>query len=102
MVLVVGQHILAHMKSFVPWPAEIISFSSNQKRINVHFCGTNQKGTVHAKDVAAFQDTFEVIRLLLLRKTTLCGFEKGIREIEIENNIPIEQSITFSSNAILT
>lgn len=101
-VLVVSQHVLAHMKSFVPWPAIIISFSSNQKRINVHFYGTNQKGTVHAKDVAAFQDASEVIRLLLLRKATLSGFEKAVREIEIINNIPIEESITVDLNSIQT
>lgn len=101
-VLVVGQHVLAHMKSFVPWPAIIISFNSNQKRINVHFYGTNQKGTVHAKDVAAFQDASEVIRLLLLRKATLNGYQKAIREVEILNKIPIEESITLDLNAIQT
>lgn len=36
-VLTVGQHVMAKMKSWSPWPAVIISFNANKKRVNVFF-----------------------------------------------------------------
>lgn len=99
-VLTVGQHVMAKMKSWSPWPAVIISFNANKKRVNVFFYGTKEEGKVDSQDIAQFGDSCEVIRLLLLRKNTLFGFEKGIREVETLNNIPIELSMTTEQKTI--
>lgn len=99
-ILLEGQHVIAKMKSYCPWPARILAFNANKKRAKVHFYGTQQEGTVDSKDIALFNDASKVIRLLLLRKNTLDSFEKGIREVELENSIPIELSITQEQRII--
>lgn len=84
--------VMAKMSGYPPWPGRIISFTKNRKSTRVYFYGTDNSGIVREDEITQFESSCKVIRLLLLRR--LGGFSKGVREIEIQQNIPIELSIT--------
>lgn len=90
--------IMAKMATYSPWPAKIISFSSNGKRALVYFYGTDNEGTVNVCEITPFVESESVIRLLLLRKIN--PFHKGIAQIERYMNIPPELSLLKELNAI--
>lgn len=90
--LEIGQFVMAKMKSYAPWAAKITGFTQNRKKAYVYFYGTHNSGSVEVNEIILFQDSDQVIRMLLLRH--LDCFSKGIKEIEIELGIPVELSIT--------
>lgn len=90
--------VMAKMRGYSPWPSKIISFTKNLKRAEVYFYGTHNKGTVDVNEIAPFENSYRTIRLQLLRVLTC--FKKGILEVELEMNIPIELSITNETNSI--
>lgn len=94
----IGQYVMAKMKSFSPWPANIIGFTKNRKRAQVYFYGTHNSGSVEVNEIALFQYSTEVVRMQLLRHLNF--FEKGIKEIETELGIPAELSVTNHQNAL--
>lgn len=87
----VGDLVLAKMKSYSPWGAQVKSQTKNKKRVHVHFFGTNNEGTVDASEIVTFDLCSEVVRLLLLRKIGM--FHKSIREIESILEVPPELSL---------
>lgn len=91
-VLVEDEPVMAKMSGFPAWPARIISFTKNRKGTTTYFYGTHNAGPVPEDQIVQFDGAQNIIRLLLLRR--LDGFAKGVREIEIEKNVPIEMSIT--------
>lgn len=90
--------IMAKMATYSPWPARIISFSSNRKRALVFFYGTANTGTVNVCEIIPFSECSNVIRLLLLRK--ISPFHKGIAQIERYMNVAPEFSLLKELYAI--
>lgn len=87
----VGDLVLAKMRSYSPWSAQVKGHSKNKKRIQVHFFGTDNQGTVDASEIVPFDICEEVVRLLLLRKLGI--FHKSIFEIERILAVPSELSL---------
>lgn len=83
--------VLAKMRGYQPWGAQITSFSKNKKRAIVHFFGTNNGNSVDVSEITAFSHSQDVIRLLLLRK--FGTFHKSILEIETILKVPAELSL---------
>lgn len=86
--LAVGDFVLARMRGFKPWPAKITSLT--KKGAVCYFYGSHNNGPVSLNEIIPFFEGLESIRLIRIRPPK--DFEKGIREIEIENNIPEELS----------
>lgn len=91
--------VMAKMKGYSPWPGKIISFTKTRKSAQVYFYGSHNKGSVEEAEIALFEDSHKVIRLQLLRPL-LIDFCKGIREVEIEMQIPAELSIMNEPSAL--
>lgn len=91
--------IMGKMKGYSPWPGKIICFSKNRKSAQVYFYGTHNQGSVLEAEMTLFQYSHDVIRLQLLRPL-LIDFRKGIREAEIEMQIPDELSITREQRSL--
>lgn len=87
----VDQFVIGKMKSFPPWPCKIVGFTKNRKKVHVYFYGTHNSGSIEVNEITLFENSDEVIHLLLLRH--LQCFAKGIREVEVELGIPAELSI---------
>lgn len=98
-ILKENQIVLAKMKGYPAWPARILSFTKNKKSSTVYFYGSHNSGRVNESELVKFEDAYEVIRLLLLR-STLHQFTKGILEVEREMNIPDESSITKQQKSL--
>lgn len=60
------QCVIAKMKSYAPWPAKVVGFTKNRKKVHVYFYGTHNSGSVKINEITPFQYSDEVIRLLLL------------------------------------
>lgn len=90
-VINVGDFVLAKMKSYSPWSAQVKGYSKNMKRVQVHFYGTNNEGTVDASEIVPFDICEKVVRLLLLRRISM--FHKSIFEIERILAVPSELSL---------
>lgn len=88
--LEIGDYVLSRMTGFLPWPSKITSFTKDKRRAMCYFYGSHNNGPVGVKQIIPFKDGFETIQLAKLRHLT--DFNKGIREIEIENRIPEEMS----------
>lgn len=86
----VGDYVLARMKGYSPWPAQISTMTKNGCKANCYFFGANNNGSVDLRAIIPFENAFNVIRLLKCRK--LKDFEKGVREVEIINGIPENMS----------
>lgn len=89
--LQIGDLVLAKMKGYQPWGARIIDFTRNKKRAFVHFFGTNDGNMVDVHEITTFSQSYDVIRLLLLRKVG--AFHKSILEIETILKVPSELSL---------
>lgn len=96
----IGDSILAKMRGYDPWPARIMDFSSNMKRIKCYFYGTHNTGFVGFKHVIPFIDAYQTVRLIYLRKTQHSEFVKGIHEIEIEFGVPEQASCLREIGAV--
>lgn len=83
---VVGEYVLARMRGYQPWPAKITSFTKDGSRVSCFFFGSHNNGSVSVKEMVPFIDGFDTIRLIKLRQVK--DFEKGVKEIELENGIP--------------
>lgn len=85
-----GDPVLAQMSGYVAWPARIEDFTKNGKRLKCYFYGTHDRGTVDATRAIPFANGFQSIRLINLRKKIgpMRDFAKGIKELEIEQNVP--------------
>lgn len=83
----VNEYVLGRMKGYAPWPAKIQAFTKDGSKLKCYFFGSHNTGTVDRKNAIPFQYAPEVIRLIKLRQPHC--FIKGVRELEIENNIPI-------------
>lgn len=84
--LEVGEFVLARMRGYCPWPAKIVSFTKDRRSTKCYFYGSHNNGSVNISEIIPFKDGYNTIRLIKIR--CLKDFEKGIREIEIENGIP--------------
>lgn len=93
-----GDAILAKMRGFDPWPAKLVDFNGNKKTIKCFFYGTQNTGTIGVKHIIPFSDSFDTVRLILLKNRS--DFQKGIKEIEIEYGIPEELSAARDFGAI--
>lgn len=87
----IGDIVLAKMSGYSPWPSRIEDFSKNRKRINVYFFGTNNRGSVNATEVVAFEHCFNLIRYLSFRKFS--EFHKSV--IEVETLLGIESHLSL-------
>lgn len=87
----VGDIVMAKMKSFSAWPGRIEGFTKDKKRAQIYFFGTHDIGSVEVKEIVAFNRSENMIRLLLLRVNG--PFHKGILEIEALLGIPHEHSL---------
>lgn len=83
--------VMAKMKTYSAWPAQVLTFATNKKRASVHFFGTNNSGSVDAIEIIPFEQCHDVIKLLLLRK--MGSFHKGVFEIETILGVPPEMSL---------
>lgn len=92
-VLTIDQFVMAKMSGYSPWPGQIKSFTKTRSSAQIYFFGSNNSGGVKEAEIVPFIDSHEVIRLILLRPRQ-SEFAKGIREIELMMNIPVELSIT--------
>lgn len=72
--------VLARMKTYSARPGKLSSFAKNNKRATVHFFRSNNSGPVDVCEIVPFEQCYDAIRLLLLRKVG--PFHKAIREIE--------------------
>lgn len=72
--------VLARMETYSAWPGKLSSFAKNNKRATVHFFRTNNSGSVDVCEIVQFEQCYDAIRLLLLRKVG--PFHKAKREIE--------------------
>lgn len=85
---------------YAPWPAKISAFTKTRLSAEVYFYGSHNIGkNITSADIIPFDSAYQVIRLLLLRPN-LTDFCKGIKEVEIELNIPEDLSITKPENAL--
>lgn len=96
--LAVGDAVLARMKGFLPWPARIDNFASNNKIINCYFYGTNNSGPVGSKNVLPYVLARETVRLACLRSQD--KYIKGVKEIEVAFNVPDELSYLKECKAL--
>lgn len=87
-----GDYVMAKMRTFAPWPAKITSFTKNKKSATVYFYGSHNSGSVLTEEIVRFSSSQTLIRLLLIRNPN--DFKKGVVEVELENHIPPELSIT--------
>lgn len=93
-----GQIVLAKMKGWTPWPSMIEKLTTNRKRAQVLFFGTNQTGSVEVKECVRMEKSNEVIRLLLMR--SLDFFRRGVLEAEGILDIDEDNSITREQYAL--
>lgn len=96
--LKVGDAVVARMKGYLPWPGRIQRFTSNNKIVNCYFFGTHNSGPVGSKNIIPFSFAPETVRLACLRSAV--GYNKGIKEIEMECGVPNELSCLNSNNQI--
>lgn len=82
----VGDAVIARMRGFLPWPARVQSFAPNNKMINCYFYGTHNFGLIGKKNIMPFPCARETVRLVCLRSPN--GYIKGVKEIEIEHDVP--------------
>lgn len=94
----IGDFVMAKMKTYSAWPGQVRGFTKDRKRVQIYFFGTNNIGSVDAKEIVAFDKCERVIRLLLLRMTG--PFHKGILEIEVLLGISSEHSLLKERNAL--
>lgn len=90
--------IMAKMSTYSPWPARLDGFTSGKKRAQVFFFGSSNTGQVNISEIVPFNQSTDVIRLLLLRKVG--DFHKGVAEIESIMEIPPHLSLLRQLNAI--
>lgn len=95
-ILDVDAVFMAQMKGYSPWPSRISNI--NKKRVSVFFFGTSNTGTVDLSEIVPMDHCSNIIRLLLLRKTSY--FLKGVLEAELCLGIPAEKSSTKTSEEI--
>lgn len=88
--LEIGDSVLAQMSGYGPWPSCIEGFTKNKQRIKCYFYGSHDRGSVDTTKVIPFDDAFDTIRLINLRKKIgyLKQFVKGINELEIAHGVP--------------
>lgn len=91
------QYVMVKMASYSPWPAKITGFTKNRKMAYVYFFGSHNSGSVDITEITPYQSAVEVIRMQALRQLEI--FSKGIKEVEIELQIPEEFSV-LNRNAI--
>lgn len=89
--LSIGQTVIAKMKSYAPWPAQIKGFSKNLKRAEVFFFGTSNSGMVGIDEIVDIMHARDVMRLLLLRK--IPSYAKAVGEMERVCGIPHKYSL---------
>lgn len=97
-MLKVGDHVMAKMRGYSPWPARIISFTKGQRSAKCYFYGSHNNGSVTIKEIVPFENASETIRLIATRKPI--DFIKGVREIEIERGISQDQSVVKEIEAL--
>lgn len=94
-----AQHMLPSTR-YAAWPAKINTFTKSRSSAEVYFYGSHNIGKrIAAADIIPFDNAHQLIRFLLLRPN-LADFCKGIKEVEIELNIPEEYSITKPESAL--
>lgn len=84
-----GTVVIAKMRSYAAWPAEIKSL--RKTCVEVHFFGDDSTGTVPYENVGLFQDNVELIRSNLQK--SIAGYSKAVRCTEIFLNVPSHLSI---------
>lgn len=89
----VGDLVLAKMKSYSPWPSQILSV--DKKRVNVIFFGYGNKGSVPIDEIVPYDYNDSTIPLFVaLLKKKILHYSKAVREVEIKLNISEQNSIT--------
>lgn len=75
-----------------------MGYTKDKKRAQIYFFGTNNVGSVDAKEIVVFGQCKNVIRLLLLR--TIGPFHKGILEVKTLLGIAEEHSLLKKTIAL--
>lgn len=81
--------ILAKMFKYSPWPSKLVEIRN--KSAYVYFFGTNNHGTVKLEEIVDFGDTHLLVKKLSTMKIQY--FSKAVREAEVFQGIPSENSI---------
>lgn len=76
--LLVGEIVLAKMRSYSPWPAKIMKI--NAKKANVYFFGTNNHGDVNLSECVPVSECGAVISKLLDSKQA--DYRKAVCEMK--------------------
>lgn len=65
-----GTIVLAHMKSFSPWPAKVIgkTVTKSDTKVKVYFLGDHKTGTVKANQIGLIGENSGLIASLLRKK----------------------------------
>lgn len=90
MQLKIGDMVLAKMSGYSPWPARVLKFTADKKKIVCYFHGEHNTGSVGVRHVIPFANAHETVRLICLKNPK--HFNKAVREIEIECGVPEGQS----------
>lgn len=94
-----GMLVLAHMKSFSPWPARVIKkiVTKTQTNIRVYFYGDQTTGTVKVEQIGLIGENSALIKCLSQKK--IKNYAKAVLEMERLTNVPPNLSI-FDANRL--
>lgn len=94
----VGDLAMAKMRTYSPWPSRIDGITANGRRAKVYFFGSDNEGTVDVSEMVSFDQCYDLIKLILLRKVS--KFHKGVLQVERMLNIPPEMSLLKELEAL--
>lgn len=87
--LILGQIVLAKMKSYAAWPAYITELRPSC--VGIRFFGEDTHGTVPYKGIGSFEENCQL--MLFHLKRNVRGYEKAMRTVEISMAVPSKDSI---------
>lgn len=72
--------VLAKMRSYCPWPSQVMSINMKVKKAQVYFFGTHEFGKVDVNEIVGLEYCVELIKVLLKKKIE--HFFKAVHEVE--------------------
>lgn len=81
--------VLAHMRTYSPWPACVIEL--NEKTVKVKFFGDDTVGTVKIENIGLIHENEILIKSLLNKK--IPNYRKAIAEVEVVLKVPSDLSL---------